>query len=48
LKPNTGFMLGEEFRKNNMKLLPAQDVFEVKDIAKNQIDQLISTIIKDY
>jgi len=47
LKPNTGFILGEEFWNDNEKEFRAQEVFEVRDIAKKQIDQLISTIIKD-
>jgi len=41
-------MLGMEFYKKNRKIFPAKEVFEVRDIAKKQIDQLISTIIKDY
>ena len=47
MKPNTGFMLGEEFYKKNNYEFGTQEVFEVRDIAKKQIDQLISTIMKD-
>ena len=40
-------MLGEEFYEKNNKEFRPQEVFEVRDLAKKQIAQLISTIIKD-